>query len=505
MTSNESETPPEPKPETSSKVDPVGIPVARVRSASPGLIGQLAASYMWLLTIFCLLVAIGLVWWSMPERGIQIVIRFPEGHGLKAEDAVRFRGIDVGTVEQVQLNRQLSGVDVTVNLKPFAEPIAREGSRFWIVRPELSLSQISGLETAVGHKYIGVLPGESDAPGQTIFDGMAQSPPDASDGDGIEITLRGSKRFGISPGSPLSFRGIIVGRVLSVDLARDAQTVETRVRVFEEHAKLVTSKTKFWATSGVDLDLRWGSGIKVDIDSLETIVKGGVSMLTIEQGGKPVQPGQLFEVVSEPEDEWFEMAGKIAVTESENLRAALKVISTWKQGGLIYGTVDKEASFVGTYLRVKDQSWIVIPADVAKTPEKSIEGSFAIQIVGTSETLPLVTTTDAESESMLRIKVNPKILGKSIPFGDDKIRIPNEPEKSMAVRVEGELAEPTFLHIPIDREQINDDWTLKNFDGDREVWHGAPVVSDADGKLIGFLNVQKRLAEIIPVSQRELE
>ena len=38
--------------------------------------------------------------------------------------------------------------------------LACEGSRFWIVRPQVSLSRVAGLETVVGARYIGALPGK---------------------------------------------------------------------------------------------------------------------------------------------------------------------------------------------------------------------------------------------------------------------------------------------------------------------------------------------------------
>lgn len=479
------------------------IPTANVKTKKPGFVATLAASYMWLLTLLCLLVSVGLVWWSMPEQGIQITIRFPEGHGLEAEDTVRFRGIEVGTVEKVTLNRELSGVDVSVNLKPFAEPLARHGSRFWIVRPELSLSQVSGLDTAVGHKYIGVLPGDPTGEWQVDFDGMANSPPDATDGEGTEIILRGSRRFGINPGSPLSFRGIIIGRVLSVDLARDSKTVETRIRVYAEHTKLVTSKTKFWASSGVDFEAGWGTGLKVEVDSLETIIKGGVSMLTTEQGGKPVQPGQLYEVVGSPDEEWFEQANQTLVTESKNLRSALKLQTTWQEKGMLFGQRDKEASYVGTYLDINDQSWVVVPAEIVQEPKKAVADTFKLSVVGTSRNL--LTDADIRTEGlMLKLPVAASILGSSVPFTRDEIRVPTQPEKALAVRIEGELNDPTFLHMPIEAGQIADawtseNWTLKEFDGDRNVWHGAPVISEADNRLIGFLFVEKRSAKVVPV------
>lgn len=478
------------------------IPVADVQRRPPGLLAQLAASYMWVLAIFCLVVAVVLVWFSMPEQGIPITIRFPEGHGLEPGDQVRFRGIEVGTVRKVSLNSSLKGVDVSVSLLPFAEPIAREGSRFWIVRPELSLGQVSGLETAVGHKYIGVLPGDPNAEWRVSFDGMANSPPDTRGDEGTEIILRAEQRHGVSPGSPLHFRGLIVGRVISVDLARDAKFVEMRVKVYEEFTKLVTSETKFWASSGVNLDLRWGSGLKVDVESLETIVKGGVSMLTVQAGGKSVQPGQLFELAATPEDKWFEMARETSVTETQNLRAALKLRATWKQSGMIFGTVDKEAMFVGTHVRLGAKDFIVAPSDSLTAPEKSKAGSFHVNVAG--ESANLLDDASVFDQAMTRLPIKENTLARSVPFSKNEIRRPEAIEACLAVRMEGDISDPNFFHMPINEESLDNDWGIKDFDGDRDVWHGAPVVADADNRLIGFLSVEKSAAKVIPVSEELL-
>lgn len=473
------------------------LPIANVREKSGGVFANLAASYMWLLALICLGMSIGLVWWSIPRRGFQIMIHFPDGHGLTENDSVLFRGIEVGRVDKVALNRSLTGVDVTVDLQPFAEPLAREGSRFWVVRPELSLGQVSGLETAVGSKYIGVLPGSFNGPIRTHFDGMASSPPDQGDGDGTEIILRGDDRYGVTPGSPLSYRGLIVGRVLSVELSRDARTVETRIRVFEPYTKLVTSETRFWASSGVNVDLGWGSGLNVEIESLETIIKGGVSMLTVLPGGKPIQPGQIFELSANSEPEWFEQASEIVATETENLRSALKLKAFWKQPGILYGTVNKQTLFVGTFINYKGEGLIAVPTDMIVPPEKAIANKFFVSVVGVVETIPIPELD--QQQPMTLLQTDASLLEGAVPFQVGEIRVPQQPENCLAVRMEGELDEPTFLHIQISEDVIDLDWLVSGFVGDREVWHGAPILAEQDSRLIGFLEVKEGGAKIIPV------
>ena len=63
-------------------------------------------------------------------------------------------------------------------------------------------------------------------------------------------------------------------------------------------------------------------------------------------------------------------------------------------------------------------------------------------------------------------------------------------------RYEGAGDAGTFLHLPLNANQIDENWQLRGFDGDRDVWHGAPVVAKADGSLIGFLIVEKRSAKV---------
>ena len=154
-----------PNPAGSSDSAASSLPVADVRRrGSNGIFGLVQRSKFWWLTLLCVIVAAVLTWFSTGTSGPEIVIHFDEGHGIKAGDALRHRGIDVGQVVSVDLNADLSGIDVRVRLSSAAAGLARDGSRFWIVRPQLSLTAVSGLDTALGAKYIAVDPGELIAP-----------------------------------------------------------------------------------------------------------------------------------------------------------------------------------------------------------------------------------------------------------------------------------------------------------------------------------------------------
>jgi hypothetical protein len=494
--------------DSDSKIDTnvTPVPEAVVDSNRVGIRDIFTGSYMWLVALLCLLVAIGIVWWSSPDQGIQISIHFPEGHGLRAEDSVRFRGIDVGAVEEVKLNQELNGVDVTVNLLPFAEPLARKGSRFWIVRPELSLGGVSGLETAVGHKYIGLIPGAADGEWQDQFKGLTESPPDAIENEGVEVILRGDNRLSVSSGSPVTFRGVEIGRVLSVGLSQDGRHVDARIKIFEAFRKLVTSKSRFWAASGVDVEVSLTSGMKLNTESLETLVRGGISMLTIENGGQPVNPGQVFTLYAKQDEDWPAQAQNFQATDVV-LRGAIPMEAVWKQKGLL-GTSEKRASFVGAAF---SEGGITIPADVLTPPSRAIDGSLQIGIAGRTDLrLPAAELGGEPSQKTVSVSISDVFIQfpKLAPFQASEIRASLVPERCLAVRSVGESSNGgemtglTFFHYTIEAEEIADPegdnhvWKLTHFNGDRSVWHGAPVLAARDGSLIGVLLVGEKEAEI---------
>ena len=220
------------------------IPQAVVRSAEQVSAGRLKTR-LWWLTLLCVGLAAALVVSSYQTQGTTIAIHFDQGHGLKAGDTLRYRGIDVGAVQSVKIAKDLDGVDTRILLSPGNEAIAVEGSQFWIERPRLRLGQISGLDTVVGAKYIAVLPGD---PGNELaydFEGL-ESPLTIVDGDSIEVEVRFPEGQGLAVGDPVRYRGISVGEVTEIALESDPEAVLVRLRLVGTAKSLARAGTQFW-------------------------------------------------------------------------------------------------------------------------------------------------------------------------------------------------------------------------------------------------------------------
>lgn len=470
-------------------------PVADIRPRSSTLHKLFGGSRLWLLTLLCLLISAGLIWWSMPPRGTTIHIQFPEGHGLKQEDTVRYRGIEVGTVESVHLDDSLEGVEVEVLLKPSASELATKGTRFWIVRPELSLTRISGLETAIGHKYIGVSPSDEAAQASYRFQGLADVPVDTLSDSGIELILRGDKKYSVGKGAAVTFRGVAVGTVLDVALSQEARHVDVRVRIFDQHASLLTSETKFWATSGFDFDFQFGlngGGFDLDTESLETLARGGVSMITIGQG-KEVSPGDVFTMHASAEDDWFTYAANFETTDVA-LRGAAPIKVAYTSSGF-FGKKEKVNQFNGVAIFKDGNQRVVFPTDILQDAKKNDQfqvsvGNFDITEQVTSANESILTTVNAK--------------GKFEAFsGPAEFETESLPTDCLVVRRSGDQGVSFHLTIKADSIKLAEDsshlWEVIDFNGDRNVWHGSPVISSTTGKLIGILLIESRKAKVLTV------
>ncbi|CDF86234.1 hypothetical protein PKB_4914 [Pseudomonas knackmussii B13] len=246
-------------------------------------------------------------------KGQFIELRTDSADGLREGTVLRYRGLDVGRVEQVDLNRDLSGVVLKARITRAQDSIAREGSRFWVVKAQLGLSGAENLGTLVSGPYIEVMPREKAGAVQTRFPLLDQEPNRLLEADGLRLTLSAARRGSLKPGVPVTYREVQVGKVTSFELGETADRVLIHILIEPRYAPLVRTGSRFWNTSGVGVDAGLFKGVKVRTESFETILAGGVAFATPDnaQMGTAAKPGQTFALFDEYQDEWLQWAPKI--------------------------------------------------------------------------------------------------------------------------------------------------------------------------------------------------
>ena len=273
---------------------------------------------MWAVPVVAALVACYLVYDQVREFGPTITIRFKDGTGLKVgRTPVQYSGVRIGEVKSVKLSDDLRDVVVEARLLRSAASIAREGSVFWIVRLGTELQDISNLGTVITGAYIQVSPGSGEP--KSDFVGMEGSQ-GAVEPDGLEIVLRTNRLGSLKPRSPVYYRGIEVGAVRAVQLSADATAAEILVQIRPRYVKLVRSSSKFWNSSGADVKFGLFSGLEINVESLKSLVAGGIVFATpSDPKAGHARNGASFPLYEQPAKEWLEWAPRISIPPEENL------------------------------------------------------------------------------------------------------------------------------------------------------------------------------------------
>jgi paraquat-inducible protein B len=450
---------------------------------------------LWIATLACLIVALVLVWLQVRAGGPVIDVHFSQGYGLQPGDPVRFRGINLGEVNEIELDDELDGVVVQIHLKQAAAALAREGSRFWIERPDISIGQIRGLGTLVGGRFVGVVPGPPDAAPARVFYGLdVASSPVENIADGLEVVLEGKKRFGLQNGSPISYRGVIVGHILSVGLTNDAATVEARAFIEPNYRELIRENTRFWSNSGLDVKIGL-SGIELDAETLATIAAGGVALATPNQIGRRAATGYRFELLDSPRTEWINWQPRIAIGSAtlptgsatprsllgnRRRRGALAVLGAGRQRGWLLPLSDGR---------------LLGPANVLSGND---DEEYSLELSGQEFSLPL---KGLKSASALAVCQLPTALDADVEkWPVAKVRTADEPEEVIVTSGRDDMTMP----IPTERmtKSATPDepgWSIDPSIPLDDQWHGASVVAARDGQVIGILIRSNDRSRIVPL------
>ncbi|KIC37050.1 paraquat-inducible protein B [Leisingera sp. ANG-M7] len=253
-------------------------------------------SFVWLVPLTALAVSLGVAWQAYSERGVLITITFENASGVAAnETTVRYRDVVIGRVEKVGFADDLSKVSVQARIDKDIAPYLDADANFWVVRPEVSARGISGLSTVLSGVYIEGSWDQELGTAQTAFQGADGPPLEQPGRGGRRITLRTDDGRMISEGAPVLFRGIEVGRLETPRLTVSGDSIVVDAFIEAPHDRRINSATRFWDSSGFSVSIG-PSGLSLDVDSIASLVAGGIEFDSVFDGGQAVGPGTVFDI-----------------------------------------------------------------------------------------------------------------------------------------------------------------------------------------------------------------
>jgi hypothetical protein len=428
--------------------------------------------------------------WLSDAGATELLVEFREGWGLRVGAPLRYRSIDVGEVMGITLGDDLQSVQVRIRLTESGTHVARVGSQFWIERADISVSGVRGLDTILSGGYVAVIPGPAKADVQRYFVGL-DDPPAARDRSsaGLEIVLTSSHRRGLSRGALITYRGIPVGHVLSVALAADAATVESRVYIQPQYRDLVRPESKFWPVSGFNLDAGV-SGMELQLESIEALMHGGIALATPEAAGDPVSTGHRFAVADKPDDDWLQWSPTIAVGRlplSDRQPVPSRVRLHWQTRRLGFRRDDQ---LLGWLLPLDSGHWMGL-TDFLAPPENNRE-EVELEIEGEVFALPDARLTTKGPICLLRLT---NWQPQQLPWPASRIRTPTDPEDCLIVSGDSSVRQPLAAGR---LRRTTEGWSIDtSLSFDETDWHGACVIATADAMLVGILSVEDRVGRVV--------
>jgi paraquat-inducible protein B len=250
---------------------------------------------VWIVPIVAALVGVGIVVQQYLNEGPTIRISFRTAEGIEpGKTFIKYKDVDIGKVTEVALSKDFSKIVVTAKMEKHAEGLLAKDSRFWIVKPRVTLGGVSGIGTLLSGRYIGIEPGKSGK-SHHDFVGLEVPPPVTVGMSGREFILRADTLGSLGIGSPIYYRRLNVGQVIGYDLAPDGKSVAIKIFMTAPYDGYITSDTRFWESSGIHASVG-AAGFSLQTESVLSILVGGIGFETPHSAaaGKPAPEKSEF-------------------------------------------------------------------------------------------------------------------------------------------------------------------------------------------------------------------
>lgn len=239
---------------------------------------RMRISLVWIIPIVAAAAGVWIAVTHILSKGPEITIVFQSAEGLEANKTkVNYNGLDIGVLKALHFSDDHKSIIATAQMNPHAKEFLVKDAKFWVVRPRISGLNISGLGTLISGNYVGMQLGKSEEKAVSFV--ALDTPPLTGDVPGRLFNLKTSELGSLDAGAPVFFRQLQAGQIVSCELDKRGEFLNVKIFVQAPYDQYVTSDTRFWQASGIDVSLS-ANGIRFKTESLMSILAGGVAFET---------------------------------------------------------------------------------------------------------------------------------------------------------------------------------------------------------------------------------
>ncbi|HSX20258.1 MAG TPA: MlaD family protein [Gammaproteobacteria bacterium] len=252
---------------------------------------------IWMICFTAITIGVSLTYKWYRHLGKDIYIHFHDVSGLVPNQSkIMYRGVDIGTINEIELDLTTGNPRIRARIVKQAMPLLGPQSKFWVVSPEVSVGAVHNLSTISTGDYVAVFP----IPGKFTeeFYGLAEAPVDHKFSAGLRVVLKANDATGIEVGSEILYHDLSIGEVGEMGLSDDGKKVMITVYIDKPYVKVIRTNSYFANVSGFYADINIFTGSKITLDSIRTLIRGGIKVVTPDFKCPLAKDGDIFKMLS---------------------------------------------------------------------------------------------------------------------------------------------------------------------------------------------------------------
>uniref|UniRef100_UPI0040485201 MlaD family protein n=1 Tax=Aliarcobacter sp. TaxID=2321116 RepID=UPI0040485201 len=274
---------------------------------TPKIEEKKAVSFIWILPLIILGILSWIVYESYMKKGTNITVVFKSAEGLKeGVTPLEYKGLQLGKVTKISMHEDLKSVKVNILVKnDAAKYVASESSQFWIKKPTVSLTKISGLNTLISGYKIELSPifktqkEYDEGKYKSYFDGLDTQPNDEFADNGYYISLIANDKDNVEVGTPIFYNKFQIGEIISKEFKYEK--VYLSAYIYDKFNYLVNKSSKFVVNEA--LKVSYGaSGLNIEVGSLYSAIVGGITVITPLKDDKKIQKDEVNSLYASKDD-----------------------------------------------------------------------------------------------------------------------------------------------------------------------------------------------------------
>jgi paraquat-inducible protein B len=369
-------------------------------------------SIVWLLPIVALFFTGWLLFNGYVATGKTITVQLDTGTGIiPGKTPLKYRGITVGKVIKTEVDSLLYRINATIRLDKDAGDIAREGMRFWVVKPQFRVDRITGVETLFSGSYIEVRPNSYDIKvlkhnkEKDFFVALSEEPKYELTGDLARVTLLSDTDPNLSRGAGVFYNNTEVGNIRYVDFVDKLEKYEVGLVVKSRFIKKINSDTRFWQIGGVDVKFD-SAGLQIASAPIASIMHGGIAFSSPKHPADTKQKKKYKLYKSYSESTLGEQEIKLTMPSAYGIKAGrTPVLFKGVKVGLVTGVTLNKEDVLAAIKLINGREGLA-KADskfLLRQPEVSMDGVKDLSTVITGVYLEL---TQGEGEPSLEFDLH---------------------------------------------------------------------------------------------------